>query len=117
VRAWMRRTRGLPYAAVENVRAGGFLLEFELRKLHFPDGMIVSLTSLEAHLLLVLMSQPGHPVDSATLVDRVWGSYGGGDNVMLKNLVYRLRRKVESDPTHPVHLLQEAKLGYRFYPD
>lgn len=116
VRAWMRRGRSLPYSAVEGVRAGGHLLEMELRRLCLPDGTSVSLTHLEARLLFVLMSRPGMAVDSASLVKRIWGQYAGGDTTLLKNVVYRLRRKIEPDPANPVHLLQESKLGYRFLP-
>jgi two-component system KDP operon response regulator KdpE len=114
VRAWLRQTRNLPYAAVENVHTGRFVLEPGCRRLSLPDGSSAQLTNLEVRLLYILMSHPGQPIDSTTLIERIWGSYGGGDNVMLKNLVYRLRRKIEEKPARPAHLLTDANLGYRF---
>jgi DNA-binding response OmpR family regulator len=114
VQAWTRQTRNLPYATVEDLEAGRFMLQPERRQLSLPDGGKVQLTNLEVRLLYVLMHQPGKAVDSASLIERIWGSYGGGDNVMLKNLVYRLRRKIESDPTKPTCLLTDGNLGYHF---
>ena len=43
----------------------------------------------------------------------VWGSYGEGDSVLLKNVVYRLRKKLEDDPRHP-QLIQTHPGGYSF---
>lgn len=114
VRAWMRQARSLPYAAVGDLETGGFVLEPDCRRLSLPDGSRVPLTNLEVRLLYILMGHPGKAVDSASLIERIWGSYGGGDNVMLKNLVYRLRRKIETDPARPACLLTDANLGYRF---
>jgi DNA-binding response OmpR family regulator len=62
------------------------------------------------------MSQPGRPLDSNLIVERVWG-YDGGEVVLLKNLVYRLRRKIEPDPSHPRYLHMVAGEGYGFQCD
>ncbi len=32
---------------------------------------------------------------------RVWGYSNEADNTMLKNVIYRLRRKIETDPANP----------------
>jgi DNA-binding response OmpR family regulator len=114
VQAWMRQTRSLPYATVEDLEASGYRLEPDCRRLSLPDGSRIQLTNLEVRLLYVLMHRPGKAVDSASLIERIWGSYGGGDNVMLKNLVYRLRRKIERDPARPACLLTAGGQGYRF---
>ncbi len=116
VSAWMRQTRNLPYAAVDDLAIGGFVLEPDCRRLSLPDGNRIPLTNLEVRLLYVLMSHPGKTVESVALIERIWGSYGGGDSVMLKNLVYRLRRKIEPDPAKPTCLLTDGKLGYIFNP-
>jgi DNA-binding response OmpR family regulator len=114
VRAWMGRMQSLPISALEAVQIDGFRLDAGRRRLSFPDGRSLKLTNLEARLLYILMSQPGKVFDSGILVERVWGCYSGGDNVLLKNIVYRLRRKIEPDPTQPSHLLTEGSQGYLF---
>lgn len=37
--------------------------------------------------------------------------------MLLKNVIYRLRKKIEPDPTQPRYLLTESTLGYKFQPD
>jgi DNA-binding response OmpR family regulator len=76
----------------------------------------VKLTKLELRLLQFLLSHAGHIVRTERLFGHVWGGRGG-DRELLKQLVHRLRRKIERDPHHPTLLLTEAGIGYRFDPD
>jgi two-component system OmpR family response regulator len=78
-----------------------------------PDGTEIKLTNLEFHLLHLLMSQPGRVFSAEEIIQSIWGGYGDGDQVLLKNVVYRLRKKIEADPSHPV-LLQTWQGGYSF---
>ena len=114
VKAWLRRTMTLPTATLDTIGVGGFQLEPAGRRLTTESGQSLRLTNLELRLLLVLMNAPGRAMDQAALIERVWGPYGGGDAVMLKNVVYRLRRKLEPDPRQPRHLLTVDHTGYRF---
>ena len=71
------------------------------------------LTNLEFRLLHLLMSRPGQIFSAEDTIESIWGGHGGGDQVLLKNVVYRLRKKIEADPSHPV-LLQTWPGGYSF---
>ena len=75
------------------------------------------MTALEARLLYVLMRRPGQPIDAARLVRWVWGYEAEGDHAALKNLVYRLRRKLEPDPCAPRFLVTNGSDGYSFQGD
>jgi DNA-binding response OmpR family regulator len=44
-------------------------------------------------------------------VNYIWG-IDGGDKVMLKQLVRRLRQKIEPDPTHPSYIENVPGVGY-----
>jgi DNA-binding response OmpR family regulator len=59
------------------------------------------------------MSQPEHVFSADEIIPSIWGAYGSGDQVLLKNVVYRLRKKIEADPGHPA-LLQTWQGGYSF---
>jgi len=59
------------------------------------------------------MSRPGHVFSAEDIIESMWGEYGSGDPVLLKNVVYRLRKKIEADPSQPV-LLQTWQGGYSF---
>ncbi len=47
------------------------------------------------------------------LNQKVWGYTAEVDNTMLKNVVYRLRRKVEADPTNPLIIQTVVGTGYK----
>lgn len=78
------------------------------------DGSIIAhLTPLESRLLEILMINNDHVLLTDTLIDSVWGP-GGGDRTMLKQLVYRVRKKIEIDPSKPAYLMTVSGVGYTF---
>ena len=50
------------------------------------------------------------------LLAHVWGARGDGDRQLLKQLVHRLRQKIEPDPAAPRYLVTEPGEGYRLLP-
>ena len=64
-------------------------------------------------LLHFLMSRSGCIFSAEDIIQAIWGGYGSGDEVLLTNVVYRLRRKIEDDPSQPA-LLQTWQGGYSF---
>jgi len=116
VKAWLRRAQVVPSGALDAVQAGAFRLDSDRRLLSAPGSESIRLTNLETRLLYLLMNHSDWILETDYLVDRVWGHFGDGSSVLLKNLVYRLRRKIEPDPGQPRYLLTESNLGYRFRP-
>jgi DNA-binding response OmpR family regulator len=78
--------------------------------------VIASLTRLECRLLEILMLNKGQVLHADMLIDHIWGPLGG-DKVMLKQVVYRLRRKIEQDPSNPTYLETVPAMGYTFIDD
>jgi len=74
------------------------------------------LTKLELRLLQMLLANAGHTVSSERLLVQVWGHRSGGDRQLLKQLVHRLRQKIEPDPAAP-SLLRTATAGYKLIVD
>lgn len=112
VRAWLRRSWTVPAAALDLVQVGSLRLDPASRHVAVDDGHTVKLTNLEFRLLHLLMSHPGQVLSSEQIVQRVWGYADEGDLTLLKNLVYRLRQKIEPDPARPSHLQTAAGQGY-----
>ncbi|MGD8807056.1 MAG: helix-turn-helix domain-containing protein, partial [Chloroflexota bacterium] len=75
--------------------------------------LIASLTPLETRLLEVLMRNSDQVIPADLLIDNVWGP-AGGDKVMLKQLVYRLRHKINANATLPGYLETVTGVGYSF---
>lgn len=87
-----------------------------LRQLVSPDGRAtIQLTRKEALLLSYLHKQQGHSIDRRTLLSEVWGYNGRAATHTLETHVYRLRRKMERDPSN-AELLVSADGGYRLVP-
>lgn len=98
------------------IEAGDFTLDPLNHKLWRNSELVASLTPLETRLLEVLILNSGQVVPSDSLIDYVWGS-AGGDRIMLKQLVYRLRRKIDAEPSVPSHLETITGVGYSFVPE
>lgn len=113
IMAWARRSWTITMDQLNLVKAGTHRLDPGRRCLVDPDGQEIKLTNLEFRLLHLLMSRPGHVFSAEEIVESIWGGFENGDHVLLKNVVYRLRRKIEADPGNPV-LVQTGPGGYCF---
>lgn len=114
ITAWTRRSWTMPASLLDNFQVGNFHLDTVHRQLVSDSGAVIKLTALEYRLLYFLMSHSGQVMDSGLIVDRVWGARGGGDITLLKNLVYRVRRKIEPHPREPRYIQVVAGEGYVF---
>lgn len=113
IQAWTRRSWTVPTAELSQVRAGKHRLDPARRCVINAEGREIKLTNLEFRLLHQLMSRPGNVFSAEDIIEAIWGGYGSGDQVLLKNVVYRLRRKIEPDPSRPAYL-QTWQGGYAF---
>lgn len=78
------------------------------------EGMAVNLTSIEFHLLSILMSQAGHVVPLQTLFKHlIKGGYTGAES-SIKVHVRHLRKKIEADASYPKYIKTVFGMGYRF---
>ena len=111
--AWMRRSWTVPVDGLSLVKAGRHRLDPTRRCLIDPHESEIKLTNLEFRLLHLLMSRAAHVFSVEDIIQSLWGGYGSSDQALLKNVVYRLRKKIEADPSHPV-LLQTWQGGYSF---
>lgn len=86
-----------------------------------PDDLIldglargpVPLTPLELRFLQLLFAHAGHTVSTERILSGVWGSRAGGNRQLLKQLVHRLRQKLEDDPKAPALLRTVPNAGYQ----
>jgi two-component system, OmpR family, KDP operon response regulator KdpE len=76
----------------------------------------VRLTPTEWHMLEILVRNPGNLITQRHLLTEVWGSEYVKETHYLRQYMTQLRKKLERDPAHPVHLITEPGMGYRFVP-
>ncbi|GAA4236378.1 two-component system KDP operon response regulator KdpE [Streptosporangium album] len=113
-------------ARVRAVTRRTTLHDAELAQIHIGDRVVdlagktvsggVRLTPTEWHLLEILLRNPGKLVSQRQLLTEVWGEKYLKETHYLRQYMTQLRKKLEPDPAHPVHLLTEPGMGYRFTP-
>ncbi|MFO7584073.1 MAG: response regulator transcription factor [Anaerolineales bacterium] len=111
IQAVLRRAnaRGSTRPAIFSVK--GLAFNPKLREIRRDEGEAVTLTSLESRLLESLMLNEGQVLTVDDLISDIWGA-GGGSSEMLRQLVRRLRAKVESDPSTPLYIHNIPGVGY-----
>jgi DNA-binding response OmpR family regulator len=117
-RTLLARTKALlRRAGVEGstapVAAGQVSLDLDEHTVRIAMGEPVRLTKLELRLLQMLLANAGRTVNSDRLLVQVWGHRNSGDRQLLKQLVHRLRQKIERDPANPELLQTAAGSGYK----
>ncbi|MCW2673309.1 MAG: response regulator [Frankiales bacterium] len=111
VRAAVRRAQPAPEAPV--VTTEHFTVDLAARRVTTPEGE-VRLTPTEWHLLEVLVRAQGRMVSQKQLLREVWGPAYEKETHYLRVYLAQLRRKLEPEPSQPVHLITEPGMGYRF---
>jgi DNA-binding response OmpR family regulator len=78
-------------------------------------GEEIALSETENEILKVLYRAGDAAVSPDTLYSKVWGHRTALNTHTLQTHIYRLRRKIESDPAAPTILVSETG-GYRVLP-
>jgi len=105
--------RAAPAAETAVIETEAFSVDLAAKKVH-RDGADVRLTPTEWHVLEVLVRNGGKLVSQQQLLREVWGPAYEHETNYLRVYLAQLRRKLEPDPSHPVHLITEPGMGYRF---
>jgi DNA-binding response OmpR family regulator len=102
--------------AEETATVGSLALDAaELTLNGLPRGP-VRLTPLETRFLQLLFAHAGRTVPTDRLLVHVWGNRAGGNRQLLKQLVHRLRQKIEIDPADPKLIKTMPNAGYLINP-
>ena len=75
----------------------------------------IRLTQQEAAILKHLYRADGRPISSQALLQGVWRYSGEARSRTVETHIYRLRRKIEPDPSRPYIILKDRS-GYRLAP-
>ncbi len=78
------------------------------------DGALVGLTPTELRVLFYLVSHSDRVVTHEELLEHVWGSEYVGETDYPKLFVWRIRQKIEKDPTRPRYITTVRGIGYCF---
>jgi DNA-binding response OmpR family regulator len=108
-RAVLRRSNSVPKQA--QLVAGDLVLDTAQQVVQTPDGS-TRLTALEFRLLHYLLINQGQIVPTDAILTHVWGYADSGDRALLKQLVYRVRQKIEPPGTERQFIATIPGIGY-----
>jgi DNA-binding response OmpR family regulator len=112
IRAVLRRSK--PEAPeVEEYSFGNVYLNFK-KQIATKCKKSISLTAKEFGLLRLLISHEGEVVSRDTLLNEVWGYDKFPTTRTVDTFVHNLRKKIEDNPSEPVHLITMPWAGYKF---
>jgi len=78
------------------------------------DGHPLELTAIEMRLIIYLAENIGRVVTAEQIRSAVWGPQYADELSSVKFYIWRLRRKIERNPSEPEYIMTERGLGYRF---
>jgi two-component system KDP operon response regulator KdpE len=113
VRAQLRRRSRGGSTAQSVIEFGEVRLDLG-KRMAWRNGEPLHLTPIEYRLLAFLVGHPDCVLTHRQLLKGVWGPSHVDDAHYVRIYMGHLRRKIEADPTRPVHLLTESGVGYRF---
>ena len=113
VQAVMRRFHATSNSTPAKLSIDGLEFNPKLREVTLSNGTPKSLTQLESKLLESLMINAGQVLTLDDLISDIWGA-AGGSSEMLRQLVRRLRSKIETDSAKPFYIQNLPGLGYAF---
>jgi DNA-binding response OmpR family regulator len=99
-----------------NMDFGGKLLDRENRQLFDAAGEEVHLTNAEYRLLEYLLLHPNEIIPRPRLLAEIGSDLSQYVDRTIDVLILRLRRKIESVPSKPIHLQTRRGQGYIFVP-
>jgi two-component system, OmpR family, KDP operon response regulator KdpE len=92
---------------------GDVVIDFSLRSVKKKD-QVIKLTTTEYSLLALLAKNQGKVLTHHYLLTQVWGPSYREESQYLRVFIAQLRKKIETDPNRPVHIITESGVGYRF---
>lgn len=95
------------------IECGDLLIDLNARVVK-KNNELIKLTATEYTLLSLFAKNEGKVLTHQYLLKQVWGPSHINESQYLRVYIAQLRKKIESDPNRPLHLVTESGVGYRF---
>ncbi|MBK9121045.1 MAG: response regulator transcription factor [Phycisphaerales bacterium] len=112
VHAALRRATSGPTPQPARFRVGEREIDLARQVVHGPQGEL-PLGYYESEILRMLHERVGEAVPRQDMLQRIWGVGVGPADRTVDNHIVSLRRKIETDPAHPRHILTAHAVGYK----
>jgi two-component system, OmpR family, KDP operon response regulator KdpE len=95
------------------MEAGDLIIDFSSRVVKKKNA-VIKLTATEYTLFALFAKNEGKVLTHQYVLNQVWGPSYKNESQYLRVFIAQLRKKIETDPNRPVHILTESGVGYRF---
>lgn len=112
IRAILRR-RGPLVTEIVEFTFGDIWVDFTKQELT-RGGTPLKMTAKELEVLRYLIAHESEVVSREQLLEDVWGYDAFPTTRTIDNFILSLRKKIEKDPTQPVHIITTHSVGYKF---
>ena len=109
-KAWLRNPN-----VTDTFEFGGVKGCFSTMEIH-RNGRPVTLTCKEFKTLAYLIKNPRRVISRDELLNEVWGYENYPCTRTIDNHIFKLRKKLETEPAHPKHFHTVHSSGYKFLP-
>lgn len=92
---------------------GDLTIEFAARTVR-KNNVAIKLTATEYSLLALMAKNEGKVLTHHYVLNQIWGPSYKNESQYLRVFVAQLRKKIETDPNRPAHIITESGVGYRF---
>ena len=114
IRALLRRAGIFKREKSSELECGDLSIDFLSNRV-LLNGRLLDLTKAEYRLLCLLVRNVNQIVTREKILDELWDDNGNFvDDNTLSVYIRRLREKVETDPSHPAHLMTVRGFGYQW---
>jgi len=101
----------------DQIAFGGFIVNRVERIVSAENGVEISLTNAEYRLLDFFLDRPNEVIARVDLLSEIGSDLTRYMDRTIDVLILRLRRKIEDNPSKPVHLQTRRGQGYIFVTD
>ena len=114
IRALLRRAGIAKQEEGNLLECGDILIDLLGRRVSL-DGKLLELTNMEYRLLCLLVKSANRIVSREIILNDLWDGTGNFvDDNTLSVYIRRLREKIETDASHPQHLITVRGFGYQW---
>jgi two-component system KDP operon response regulator KdpE len=96
-----------------NLIIGDLQVDFVARTVKRANSLL-KLTSTEFNLFSLFVRNEGRVLTHQYILKEIWGIGYQSETQYLRVFVGQLRKKIEDNPNHPLHIITESGVGYRF---
>jgi two-component system alkaline phosphatase synthesis response regulator PhoP len=112
INAILRRTKPKE-TPIEECSFGDVYIDFRKQEAN-KGGKDIYFTSKELGLLSLLIAHEGEVLSREIILNKVWGYDQYPTTRTVDTFVHNIRKKIEDDPSNPVHILTIPWTGYKF---